>query len=327
VVVSGFLLDILARSMADDDDEDGENDYDQLPEHVKSMNFIFMVNGRPVTIPMPYGYNAFASLGRKMSEVLFRENYSPVKSATDLTAVFLGAFSPLGQAGSALQYVAPTVADPLIQWSENKNFAGIPLRRDQHPFAVPKPEYQMGLRSTSAPASWLAEVLSNETGGNEVRPGALNLNPALFDFAVSAVAGGAGRTYLQAFSIPFKAAGDQQIQAREVPFLNIFLSAKPEFQIERKYYDALKTVQLAKEELKHFRGNGGETARIREERPELKLVQLATYTQAVLTNIRKREVAIAESDAEDKPERKELLADERRTVMSRFNARYAALGN
>jgi hypothetical protein len=41
VVASGFLLDILARSLAGDDNDDGENDYDQLPEHIKAMNFVF----------------------------------------------------------------------------------------------------------------------------------------------------------------------------------------------------------------------------------------------------------------------------------------------
>ena len=323
VVASGFLMDILARSLAGDDDDDGENDYDQLPEHTKAMNFVFWAGNRPVTIPMPYGYNFFASVGRKMSEVIFKENYSPVKGAVDLASVFLDAFSPVGQAGSMLQYAAPTVADPFIQWAENKNFAGIPLRREQHPFGVPKPEYQMGFKSTSAPAKAIAEFLNDQTGGNEVRPGFVNMNPALFDFAVSSIAGGAGRTYLQAFSLPIKAAQEEDIKAREVPFANIFLSAKPEYQTERKYFDNIKKVQLVQEELKNFRGDAEKVRELRAEYgSELKLAVLATYTKAVLSNIRKQEARIDETDPPNKRELKTQLEEKKRAAMARFNKRY-----
>jgi hypothetical protein len=252
---------------------------------------------------MPYGYNAFASTGRKMSEMMFRDNYSPVRSAADLVSVFLDAFSPTGQAGSALQYVAPTVADPFIQWAENKNFAGNPLRRPQNPFGVPNPEYQMGFRSTSAPAKWLAEFLNDETGGNEVRPGFINMNPAMFDFAVTSALGGAGRSYLQALSLPLKAGGDDDIQAREVPFANIFLGARPEFQTENKYFEALGKVELARKELADYRAKGDKdmVAQIREDHAEeLALVGLATYTKAVLSNLHKREQALEKADPDNR---------------------------
>lgn len=323
IIVSGFMMDMLARSLAADEDDDGENDYDQLPEHVKSMNFVFMVDNRPVTIPMPYGYNFFASVGRKMSEAIFRENYSPVKSGVDLASVFLGAFSPVGQAGSMLQYAAPTVADPLIQWAENKNFAGNPLRREQHPFGTPKPEYQMGFKSTSAPAKWLTEALNDATGGNEVRPGLLDLNPALFDFAVASIAGGMGKTTLQTLSAPVKIANDEELQAREIPFLNIFLSAKPEYQVESKYYDALRSVNTAKDELKNYRGNAEMIAQLRAEHGnEIRLVPLAKATQDKLADLRKRDLKLDKLDPPNKRELRKAIEEKKRAVMARFNKRY-----
>lgn len=325
VIVSGFLMDILARSMAGDDDEDGENDYDQLPEHTKAMNFVFMLDGQPVTIPMPYGYNFFASTGRKVSEMMFRENYSPVKSAADLAAVFLDAFSPTGQAGSALQYVAPTVADPFIQWAENKNFAGNPLRKEQNPFGVPKPEYQMGFKSTSAPAKWLAEALNETTGGNEVRAGFVNVNPAFFDFAVSSIVGGAGRTYLQTVSGPAKALGDDEIQAREIPFANIFIGARPEYQTERKYFEAVKDVELVQSELKTYRQKG-DTEMVKQIREEygaqLRLKDAAETTRNILARLRKRELALDKDDPPNKAQLRKEIEEKKREVMSRFNKRY-----
>lgn len=325
VVLTGFLMDVLARSFSGDDDEDGQNDYDQLPEHTKAMNFVFMVDNRPVTIPMPYGYNFFASAGRKISEMMFRENHSAAKSAVELGAVFLDAFSPTGQAGSALQYAAPTVADPFVQWSENRNFAGNPLRRAQNPFGVPNPEYQMGFKSTSAPAKWLAEVLNNETGGNEVRPGYVDVNPAMFDFMVSSIAGGAGRTYTQVISGPMKLAVDDDVQAREVPFLNIFVGAKPEHQTERKYFEAAKKVELAAKELKTYREKGDiEMARqIRDEhKEELRLVEAAKNTKNILAHLRKRDLSLDKIDPPNKRELRKAIEEKKREVMARFNRRY-----
>jgi hypothetical protein len=325
VILSGFLMDVLARAMAGDDDEDGENDYDQLPEHTKAMNFVLMVDGQPVTIPMPYGYNFFASAGRKVSEMIFRENYSPVKSAADLTGIFLDAFSPVGQAGSGLQFAAPTVADPFVQWAENTNFAGNPLRKEQSPFGVPKPEYQMGFKSTSAPAKWLAEALNGATGGNEVRPGFINVNPVFFDFTVSSIAGGAGRTYLQTVSGPLKVAGDDEIKAREIPFLNIFVGARPEYQTERKYFEAAKAVETADKELKTYRQKGDiEMVRqIREEHgAELRLKESAEATRQLLSRLRKRNLALDKIDPPNKAELRRELEEKKREAMSRFNKKY-----
>lgn len=325
VVLSGFLMDIMARSMAGDDDEDGENDYDQLPEHTKAMNFVLMVDGQPVTIPMPYGYNFFASAGRKVSEMIFRENYSPVKSATDLAGIFLDAFSPTGQAGSGLQFAAPTVADPFIQWAENKNFAGNPLRREQTPFGVPKPEHQMGFKSTSAPAKWLAEALNDTTGGNEVRPGFINVNPAFFDFAVSSILGGMGRTYMQTVSGPVKLASGDDLQAREIPFANIFVGARPEHQTERKYFEAVKAVELAQKELKTYRekGDAEMVRQIREEhKEELRLAQAAKTTKNILSQLRKRDLALDKTDPPNKRELRREIEEKKREAMARFNKRY-----
>lgn len=322
VIASAFLLDVLNRGLAGDDDDDGENDYDQLPDYTKANNFVFYF-GRPITIPMPYGYNFFASIGRMMGEAMFRKNYNAAKSAVNLGNVFLDAFSPMGQNGSLLQFAAPTIADPFVQWAENKNFAGNPLRKDQLPFGVPKPEYQMGFKSTSAPAKAIAEFMNDASGGNEVRPGLINMNPAAFDFAVTSLLGGAGRTYLQMFSLPVKAALGDEIQAREVPVVNIFASAKPEYQIERNFIEHLRAVQTVQEELKHYRGDPKQIELIREQHPgELLLIGQAKMLQNALEHIRKQERLIEKDKAEGWRDREKALEDRKRVFMAGFNRRY-----
>lgn len=327
VTLSGFTLSILARAMAGDDDDDGENDYDQLPEYVKDKNFVFWA-GRPITIPMPYGYNFFATLGRKIGDSMFRKNFSPARGAIDVTASFFDAFSPLGQAGSGLQLVAPTIADPFIQWSENKNFAGNPLRKDQIPFSTPKPEYQMGFKSTSAPAKWLAELLNSSSGGNTVRPGMLNVNPAAFDFAVSSVLGGAGRTYLQMVSLPIKAISGDEIQVREVPGLNIFASASPESQAERKFFENIKSVETAVNEFKAYHGDAEMAEKLNKEHgAERRLAESAKLSAKLLSALRERERLLTENKPEGWRESMKAIEKRKAEIINRFNKRYAETEN
>lgn len=250
MVVVGFLLDALARGLAGDDDDDGENDYDQLAEYTKASNWVFWVAGRPVTVPAPYGLNFFPNVGRKVSQLLFQKGYHPLDAAGDLAQIAVNNYSPIGSGGSLLQTVAPTIADPFIQLAENKNFAGQPIRKTQMGFGPDKPEYQMGFKSSSIMSQAIAEWLNANSGGNAARPGIINLNPSVMDFAVASIFGGAGKTYTQVLSLPAKLAADKEIEAREVPFVNIFLSAKPQQQVQRKYYEALEQVQTVAAEYK-----------------------------------------------------------------------------
>lgn len=250
MVVVGFLMDALARGLAGDDDDDGENDYDQLPEYSKASNWVFWVSGRPVTIPQPYGLNFFPNVGRKVSQLMFQKGYHAPTAALDILKIALNTYSPVGSGGSLLQTAAPTIADPFIQLAENKNFAGQPIRKEQMGFGPDKPEYQMGFKSSSMMSQLITEWLNNNSGGNSARPGMINLNPSVMDFAVASIFGGAGKTYTQALSLPAKLAADKEIEAREVPFVNIFLSAKPQQQAQRKYHEALEQVQTVAAEYK-----------------------------------------------------------------------------
>jgi hypothetical protein len=323
IIASGFLMDVAARSMAGDDDGDGENDYDQLAEHVKQTKMVLWAGDRPVTIPMPYGYNWFHTLGRKMSEMVFSDT-SPTSAAFDLVGAFLGAFSPLGTGGGSLmQFAAPTVVDPFIQYAQNKNFSGRPIYQEQLPFGEPKPEYQMGMRSTSSPSLWLSETLNNFTDGNEIRPGSINVNPAVLDHFITAITGGAGRTYLQALSLPTKAFGEEELRDREIPFWNVFAGATPQSEIPVKFYDAVRTVDLAVKEYDHYRKDPEKLAEIREESGHfLQMRGQSKEVQAALGRIRKQMDA---ARAEGNTVRLRELNDKKDAIMAGFLKSYKAV--
>lgn len=316
IVLSGFLLDMLARSMAGDEDDDGENDYDQLPEYVKANNWVFWGNGKPYTIPMPYGYNFFASLGRKVGELAFKEGYGATDAAKDLSGIMLNAFSPLGNAGSFLQTISPTITDPFVQLAENKNFAGNPIYKEQLPFATPKPDYQMGFKSASKISNAIAKFLNNNSGGNEERPGTISLNPSVLDFAVQSIFGGAGKTYLQTVSLPLKLAGDEEVKPKEIPFVSIFAGSKPENQAEGKFYANVKTIGIVAEELKN--PDVDREKLMRDHGEEVNLVGYSKRVQQRISKLNFRIRAIEAMNAPDKTVLKELQ-DTKTKLMNDFN--------
>jgi hypothetical protein len=83
-------------------------------------------------------------------------------------------------------------------------------------------------------------------------------------------------------------------------------------------------VQLAKEELKNYRGDADMAAQIREEHGnELRLVTLATATEKQLTGLRKRDSLLDKTDSPDRLELKKAIAERRKALMAHFNKRYA----
>jgi hypothetical protein len=151
------------------------------------------------------------------------------------------------------------------------------------------------------------------------------VNPAFFDFAVSSVLGGAGRTYLQTLSGPMKLAQGDEVQAREIPFVNIFVGAKPEHQTDRKYYEATRAVETAAKELKTYKEKGDTemVRKIREEHgKEIRLAAAAKATKELLNRLKKNEHRLDKTDPPNKRELKKAIEEKRKAAMSKFNKKY-----
>ena len=72
--------DMMNGLFAGDEDEDGINDYDELPQHILEHNLIIPTFGltgdKHITIPLAYGLNMAVNFGRSLSR-LARGEYTP----------------------------------------------------------------------------------------------------------------------------------------------------------------------------------------------------------------------------------------------------------
>ncbi|EEC8199942.1 hypothetical protein E8V82_RS24015, partial [Escherichia coli] len=168
-VGAGYLLGSLNRSVAGEDD-DGVNWYDKVPSHVKERNLVIMKSvfggkaGEYWSIPLPYGYNVFFLLGHT-AEGVAAGDLTASRAAGNVVGGILGAFSPIGSetsetlSGALLKNAAPTILRPFANLAMNENFMGAQIYQENIPFGTPKPDSQLGRRSTpeayKAFASWL----------------------------------------------------------------------------------------------------------------------------------------------------------------------------
>jgi hypothetical protein len=226
IMVAGLMQDAL-NSMLSGEDEDGEKVYDKIPDHILKRSFIMMdpfglTERGYLSFPMPYGFNAFFNMGREMGKVA-RGASTPMDGAGNILGTFRDAFNPVGGGESFLNFVAPTIADPLVDIARNRDFADRPIVPERGGFGVQPPESQKYWNNTFAPFVGISSFLNEVTGGTTVIPGAVDISPNminyLFNFATGAVGKFVERSFTTATTtIPYMLVGDfSEVEAREIP--------------------------------------------------------------------------------------------------------------
>jgi len=317
------MLDIMNRAIGGDDD-DGEKKYDKVPSWVKEHNLIVMrPNGDYFKLPLPWGYNVLHVLGQGIGEAVDpnHEGFDALGTAFKVGSAVLGSFNPMGSESTLLQLVSPTISDPFVQWAENKNFAGIPIKPEQLPFDVPKPEYQMHWKNTGEVSKWAAKQLNDLTGGDEVVPGKVNVSPEVFELFAETIAGGAGRFLDNTVALP-KTLKKKDVDVRRVPFARRLYGEAPDYYLRTKFYDNLNEIRYAEKSIKHYRGD---KAVRKKYAGELKFSGRAKQNRKVIKTLRDRRKAVEKNQTLDEAVKERKVEDiEKRVaeVMARFNRAY-----
>lgn len=194
VVGLGFTMDKYNRAQAGDEDNDGTNDYDSIPEYVKERNLVFMrgKGQKPILFPMPYGYNILHNVGRQAAATMDGA-VTPQRAAAGLGSAAWNAFNPLGGEADLVQTLTPTMLDPIVQDVMNRDFTGKPIRPEGFPGTAQKPSSEMYYKNVPPLARSLASVLNRATGGDKVTPGFISVSPETMDHYFKFLSGGMGR--------------------------------------------------------------------------------------------------------------------------------------
>ncbi|EKH0663094.1 hypothetical protein O6D50_004714 [Escherichia coli] len=333
-VGAGYLLGSLNRSVAGEDD-DGVNWYDKVPSHVKERNLVIMKSvfggkaGEYWSIPLPYGYNVFFLLGHT-AEGVAAGDLTASRAAGNVVGGILGAFSPIGSetsetlSGALLKNAAPTILRPFANLAMNENFMGAQIYQENMPFGTPKPDSQLGRRSTPEAYKAFASWLNAFSGGSQYRPGAVDITPESLKFWIDYISGGTGRFISKTTDAAVKSLNGIDIPEQQVPFLGKISGEVMPYADQQKMYDRMTEVAQYHAELKSLTG-AERTAFIDENNGKLSMNGLMQDTRKRLKDLRKQRDAIyADSSLSLAQQAAMVKSVERdmKVAVDRFNREY-----
>ena len=238
----GVLQSVLLAMAGFDDDEP--------PDFVKDKNFVIPYGDKKyISIPMPLGFNMFPAFGRRATEFAMSDNKNAGKAVFDMSTMIMDAFNPLGSATFA-QTLTPTLLDPIVALSENKDFSGKPISKDDLNSLNPTPGYTRAKENASAVSTGLAYGINFLTGGTDFKKGAISPTPDQIDYLIGQVTGGVGREILKAEKLLGSTVSGEELATNNVPVIGRMLGDVKQKTVETsRFYDNVKTMNEHQHEI------------------------------------------------------------------------------
>lgn len=228
-VAAGALQDIV-MSLISPIAPDGEKEYDKIDANTLENNMIFinpLSESGYMKIPMPYLFNAAWNSGRALMRGA-RGGYTVGETMNSVIGTAAATLNPFGASGSFLNYVAPTVIDPLVDLFTNTNFMGSPIAPEKDKYSSVDLPAQRYWNNTSGFYTTLADVLDKSTGGDGVFKGAISYSPNQYQYGFEFLGGGAWSTLVRAWGMvspdgnAAKLLKGEEISVGDVPFVRRF---------------------------------------------------------------------------------------------------------
>jgi len=333
----GFVTSLLGRAISGEDEE-GRDKLDQVPLYKRSTSVVLSADtpfGAP--IPIPYGWNAFFALGVFGADVLTGKQSLATSAKRIALAAFEG-LSPVGtgatDAKSLSSFLAktftPTALLPIIDIGMNENRFGAPIAKQNSPFSMADtPRAQQHFRGVSPISKAMTDFLARESGGNQLKAGNIDINPAHIDFLIQSYLPGLPSDVYKAASMGVKAARGDEIKRSPWPLADRFSARIPTGNEYGQFMRAGKLIETAYREYANLR-DPARRAEILEEFPNLGAAH--TAIRATSSELRKIRSAMAELDMNDraaedfKKQRMKFLTEQEERVLKRANKRLLDLG-
>lgn len=213
------------------EDDDGENLWNKVPDHVKRRNLVIVTRDEGVvTIPMPYGFNVFTYMaGRVPAAVLDRGDKRSNTAATvasDVLSTTTESFFPVPIGDGALGLL-PTVLRIPVNVQTNRDDFGREIRRESMAkYDVPRAS--MGKPDTLEVFKLTAQGMNRLGGGDKYTPPALSwfdVAPEDMEYLLGEVGGGAGKFVIDVATVGQTLAGGDlapPVKPKDIPITGRF---------------------------------------------------------------------------------------------------------
>jgi hypothetical protein len=294
---------------------------DDPSEWIKEKNLIIPTGGGGyLTIPMPLGFNLFPNLGRVLSEYMMVQSGAMKgkrdikKTVTYLATSILDTFNPLGSSTFA-QTLTPTLVDPLVAVSENKDAFGRPISKEDRGLK-PTPGYERSRDSANGLSQAIAYALNYVTGGGEKGIGLISPTADQLSYIAGQYTGGVGKLGIQSYEYAKSKITGDEVQSYQVPVAGkLYGDINTPAAISGKFYENLKDMSQHERIIKDMKGKG--VAEYIKENPEAALRNRANYVENEIVRLKKEKKALVERNAPD--EQIKRKDDRIKELMDNFN--------
>ena len=295
IIAGGILLGVMQALMMDwADFEEGEP-----PDFIRERNLIIPIGGKDyLSIPMPLGLHVIPTTGRVVTEFALSGFKDGGKRMAGLFMTYMEAFNPIGTSGSVAQTLAPSIADPVVALSENKDFTGKPIYREDFNSLRPTPGHARAKDTATWWSQTISKTLNLMSGGTDYTPGLFSPTPDQIDYLIGQVTGGVGREVGKLEQTVSSVFSGEDLPSYKVPLFGRFYGETDGAANEAgRFYDNLKKLAIHRQEIIGRRENGEDVAGYIAEHPESKLWTLANQSYRQVQLLRKRKRALLEQGA------------------------------
>ena len=317
IIYGGLMLGALQAMLllaAGFDDE-------EPPEFVRDRNIIIPTgNGKYISIPLPLGFHVLPAISRISIEFTAGGFKKPGEHLVHIMDVLLDSFNPIGNAGLSMQTVAPTVLDPIAALTENKDWSGRQIARQDFSKLNPTPGHTRAKDTASSLSRGLAYALNYLSGGGEYGIGVVSPTPDQIDYLLGQLTGGVGRELGKVLTTAEVLTTGEDLPPHKIPLVGRFYGDTTGQSSEAsKFYGTLEKLSEHKGALDRMK-DAHDVEAYREyakEHPEIRLYARAARVQREMASLRKLKRKMIERNADRAKVRQ--IEDRMRTLMTRFN--------
>ena len=299
-------------------------DEDDIPEWVKDHAFIiplglFVDTDKYVAIPMPYFYNMFPAIGRRMVDAA-RGQLSFGEFVGGTAKVMVNSVNPIAYGAGFIEFVSPSVFDMAVQYAANKDGLGRRIYNANFNDLNPSTGMSRARGDTTvmyAMYSKVAEVINDISGGDDYEVGSFSPTPEEIKFFVEQTLPPMQFLYRSTATLE-KGSSGEQIEANDIAFVRRFYGEVGGKTAEGgKFYDNVKAVNELKKTVKLREENDQDTTEIFDENPKAELIDsVGSYYRDVSDLRRERRKMILEGA---KPSETQKIDDDITALMTEFN--------
>ena len=205
------------------------------------------IEGGHLTIPLPHELRPFYGMGELAFSVLMgKESVEDALKKSIEGFASLLPFDYTGNGGNVVVNFTPTIAQPFAQLIVNKDYFGTPIYR-KTAFNEKDPEWTKAYKSTNRTLVDATELVNKLTGGNAVKSGMIDINPAIVEHLFESYLGGMGKTINRTAKTLSMLWDEDAREWRNVPVLSSFYTISDErtsgSQLNREYFDAVSEAE------------------------------------------------------------------------------------